>query len=208
MPLPSRRNRSFEETHKELIATSIRLISESGAAALSLVTLAREVGINRTTIYYHFPSREALLEEVKVWSSEQLAKAFDMQGPQVDRIDYITRFVVENPELIRLWIDDFVSPGNIRDRYPSWDSIVRGMAAHFKEIGETKADPEVFCVVLLTTAFIGPHVFKQSVRPKDKNEQIVLRFRREQQRLLNQQGLLDVRALARRAKSTRKIKRS
>src|SRR5690625_6402983 len=32
-----------------------------------------------------------------------------------------SRFVLENPELIKLWIDDFIAPGDIRDRYPLWD---------------------------------------------------------------------------------------
>lgn len=185
-----KRYKSFEETHRELIETSVRLISERGVASLSLAALARAVRINRTTIYYHFPNREALIREVKLWSSQQLARAFDLQTSQEERIDYITRFVLENPELIKLWINEFTSPGDIRERYPSWDRIVKGMAAHFAAIGERDADPEIYALNVLITAFIGPHVLKASIRPGEDGESIVRRFRVEQERTLRLNKLL------------------
>src|SRR6516164_3272557 len=121
-----RRNKGFEDTHQEMIETAVRLISERGVDALSISALSRAMGINRTTVYYHFENREALISAVKAWSAEQLARAFKTAAPTPDRIDYITRFVLENPELIKLWIDDFLSPGDVRDRYPSWDGLVEG----------------------------------------------------------------------------------
>ena len=36
------------------------------------------MNINRTTVYYHFESRDALLEAVKHWSAEQLAKGVNL----------------------------------------------------------------------------------------------------------------------------------
>jgi len=193
MPTPApplKRNKSFEETHRDLIETSVRLIAEMGVNALSLSALARAVGINRTTIYYHFPSREALLRDVKAWSSEQLAVAFDLRASLDERIDYITRFVLENPELIKLWIDEFTSPGDIRARYPSWDAIVKGMATHFASVGESNADAEIYALNVLITAFIGPHVYRQSVRADEDTETIIRRFRIEQERLLAQNKFL------------------
>src|SRR5271166_5358638 len=106
-----RRNKSFDSTHREMIETAVRLISEKGVDSLSIAAVARTMGINRTTVYYHFDSREALLEAVKIWSSEQLARAFRPNLPQKERIDYISRFVLENSELIKLWIEEFVSVG-------------------------------------------------------------------------------------------------
>src|SRR4029453_8269445 len=95
-----RRNKNFDQTHQQMIETAVRLLSEKGADALSLSEIARVMGINRTTVYYHFPSRDDLIAGVKAWSSEQLAKAYDPVAPQSERIDYITRFVLENPGLI------------------------------------------------------------------------------------------------------------
>ena len=128
-----RRNKGFDETHRELIATAVRLISERGAEALSIAALAREMGINRTTVYYHFDSREALIEAVKAHATEELAKGMDEHVPVPERTSGITRFVLENPELIKLWIDDFVSGRDIRDVYPRWDELVSGIAQRFAD---------------------------------------------------------------------------
>lgn len=182
-----RRNKGFEETHQQLIETAVRLISEKGVEALSVAAVARAVGINRTTVYYHFENRDALLAAVKRWSSEQLAKGLSMAAPQQERMDFIIRFVLENPELIKLWIDDFISPGDIRDRYPFWDVLVDGVREHRKA---ERMDAEVYGVILLAAAIIGPRIFRHSVRPEEGNDSVVARFRSEFQRILKHDALL------------------
>lgn len=174
-----------------MIETAVRLISEKGVEALSIAALARAMGINRTTVYYHFETREMLVDAVKAWSAEQLATAFEEAEPQAQRADFITRFALENPELIKLWIEDLISIGDIRARYPKWDALVAGMKASFAEIDPAElADAEVYCVLLLTGAIIGPRVFKNSVCPADSIDTVVQRFRREWQRILKKEGLL------------------
>jgi AcrR family transcriptional regulator len=186
-----RRNRGFGDTHQEMIEIAVRLISEKGADSLSMAAIARAMGINRTTVYYHFESREALLGAVRLWSSEQLAKGLSLAAPQQERMDFITRFVLKNPELIKLWIDDFISAGDIRTRYPLWDALVEGVAATFAaRMPNESVDAEVYCVMLLTSAVVGPRVFKNSVDPSSGVETVVKRFRLEQQRLLRHDALV------------------
>lgn len=190
-PQSRRRNRGYTGTHQQMIQTAVRLISERGADALSIAGLAREMNINRTTVYYHFDSREALLEEVKHWSSEQLARAFSLAAPQRDRIDYLTRFVLENPELIKLWVEDLVSADDIRESYPLWDELVAGisgLAGHNPAMAGV--DAEVFCVNLLVSAIIGPRVFRNSVRPEEDIETVTARYRSEWLRVLRLESLL------------------
>jgi AcrR family transcriptional regulator len=189
--IPSRRNKTFDDTHQDLLAASVRLVGERGVAGLSLAGLARAVGINRTTIYYHFASREALLAEVKAWSAAELAKGLSLEAPQAVRIDLITSFVLENPDIAKLWIDDFTSTGDVRTRYPYWDELVTGVAKLFEQHHESDADAEVYCVLLLTSAIIGPRVFKNSVAPQASNKEIIARFRAEQQRQLSYNHLLN-----------------
>jgi AcrR family transcriptional regulator len=189
--LVQRRLKCFDDTHQEMIETAVRLISEKGVDSLSISAVARALGLNRTTVYYHFDSRDALLKAVKEWSSAQLAKAFSLHTPQHERIDYITRFVLENPELIKLWIEEFVSAGDIRNSYPYWDALVDGMRASLTgdDTDET-VDAEVLCVLLLTSTIIGPRVFRNRVSPGADTEAVVQRFRKEQQRWLEHLGLL------------------
>jgi AcrR family transcriptional regulator len=184
-----RRNKGFDATHQTIIAATVRLISEKGVEALSIAAVARAAGIDRTTLYYHFADREALLATAKEWSSEQLTRGFIPTAPRAERTAHIARFVLENPELIKLWIEDFVSPGDIRARYPQWDALVDGMAANLAHQGEA-IDVEVYCTIMLTAAFIAPHVYKNSVRPDLSIETIIERFTREQARVLQRDAKL------------------
>jgi AcrR family transcriptional regulator len=185
-----RRNKGFDETHAALIEVAVRLISEKGADALSIAALARAAGVNRTTVYYHFATREDLIASVRDWSAHQLSRAFEPVAPAPARTEFITRFVIDNPELIGMWIDEFVAPGDIRARYPEWDRLVAGMDAHFgaSEGGET-IDPEVFSTILLTVAFIAPRIFHLSVRPDLGPDEARRRFLAEQLRMLRRDGI-------------------
>lgn len=190
-PAAVRRNKGFDDTHQQMIETAVRLISEKGVDSLSIAAIARAMRINRTTVYYHFESREALLEAVKHWSAQQLTTGLSPSVPQQERMDFITRFVLENPELIKLWINDFISTGDIRSRYPLWDELVKGMTETFAARTPDEAvDAEVYCVILLTSAIIGPRVFKNSVSPASDIETVVKRFGLEQQRLLRHDALI------------------
>jgi len=185
-----RRNRAFEETHGVLIDTAVRLISEKGVEALSLAEIAREAGVNRTTVYYHFADREALIAEVRAWSAKQLARAFQADATPQERGGYIVRFVLEHPELMKMWIDDFMAPGDIRDRYPEWDNLVAGVAARFaRERPGERIDAELYCVNMLTVAMIGPRVYRNSVRPELDLEGTIAQFNREQLRMLGHDGM-------------------
>ena len=167
-----------------MIETAVRLISEHGVASLSMVAMARTMGIDRTTIYYHFKDREALISEVKVWSSAQLMRAFSFDASLEERIDYTTRYVLENPELMKLWIDDFISVSDIRNSFPLWDKMIQGFAPKGQNGEQQTIDAEIYFVNLLTSAIIGPRVFKNSVCPEADTETIVRRFRIERLRLI------------------------
>jgi AcrR family transcriptional regulator len=186
-----RRNRNYEDTHRVLIEKAVELISETGADAVSVSALARATRINRSTVYYHFDSREALIAAVRKWSSDELAKGVSPTASRRDGIDHISSFVLRNPEIIKLWIDDYIAAGDIRHRYPQWDSLVAHIGQAFANAAPDEiCDAEVYCVLMLTSAFIGPRVFKNSVRPQESLDRIVERFAMEQQRMLKREGVL------------------
>lgn len=185
-----RRNKAFDETHVALIETAVRLVSEKGMEALSLSEVAREAGVNRTTLYYHFASREALVSAVRDWSARHLAAAFAPVRSAEERTRYITRFVLENPEVAALWAEDFLAPGRIADRYPEWEGLVAGIGEQLRSAPETASmDAEVYCTMLLTMAMLGPRIYRQSVRPDLAHDQAVERLTRTQLRMLQLHGI-------------------
>lgn len=186
-----RRNRAFDETHAALIETAVRLVSEKGMEGLSLSEVAREAGVNRTTIYYHFDSREALVEAVREWSSRQLAAAFSLIAPSADRTRYIARFVIENPEVIDLWSEEFLAPGRIASRYPEWQGLVEGLGEQLRSNPETaEMDPEAYCTLMLTWAMLGPRVYRNSVRPDLSPEEAIERLTRTQVHMVRLHGIV------------------
>jgi len=182
------RNNGFRQSHQQMLEIAVRLIADKGVEALSLVQLAKELNVNRTTIYYHFKNREQLVSEVKQWAAQQLTTGLDSTLSQEQRIDYITRFALENADLVKLWIDDLLAGADIREAYPAWDELVAGIRRSFSAGGAAQIDAEVFCLNLLVTAIVAPRVFKNSVAPGERNESIVARYRREHQRVLASDG--------------------
>ena len=171
-----------------MIDTAVRMISERGVDALSLAALAREMRINRTTIYYHFESRDALLHAVSGLGDRAARQGMDHGAPQPERIGGISRFVLDNAELIKLWIDDFVTG--------------TGYPRELFALGRTgRRDPPRVCPLprthrcggLLRDAaagsIIGPHVFANKVAPDMSHDEITERFLREHLRVLRRDGL-------------------
>ena len=185
----SGRNKGFEATHETIIKAAVRLISDKGVEALTMASVSRAAQINRTTLYYHFADRDALIHGVKDWSGSQLARGFAVDLPRKERVEQITRFVLENSELVSLFIDDFLSPGDIRTRYGHWDDLVAGIERDLGTGSGDSFDAEIYSVILLTAAFIAPRVYRNSVRPDLPLEEVVARFSREHLRVLARDGL-------------------
>ena len=51
-------------TRNRILEVATVAFSRNGFAAVSMRDIANEVGVNIATIYYHYPSKEALLDEV------------------------------------------------------------------------------------------------------------------------------------------------
>lgn len=186
-----RRNRAFDESHALLIETAVRLVSEKGTEALSLSAVARAAGVNRTTLYYHFDSRDALFAAIRSWSAQRLAVAFAPRASIEERTRYIARFVLENPEVAALWAQEFLAPGDIADRYPEWPGLVAGVAQELEAQGRARGvDAEAYCTLLLTWAFLGPRVYRDSVRPDLPIDEAVERLTRTQVAMLGLHGVV------------------
>lgn len=185
VPAPSRRNRNFAETHGMLIEKAVEIIAESGVEALSVAALARATAMNRSTVYYHFESREALVAEVKGWAAERLAQGFAGRPLRECALGEVVGFVLAHPAVMALWLSDYLAPGRITSHFPPWEDLVasaaRDLAVRFP--GQP-CDAEAFCAILLTACCVGPRVFQLSIRPDEAPSRIAERFVVELQRLL------------------------
>lgn len=69
---------------------ALELIAEKGVSSLAVEPLARRLGITKGSFYWHFASRDELLEQaLKRWERrdlEHLARSLDADQPAADRL--------------------------------------------------------------------------------------------------------------------------
>ena len=76
----------------EITETARRHLAESGAAALSLRAVSRELGMASSAIYRYFPSRDALLTRLIVDAYDALGAAVEAAEAAIERGDLAGRF--------------------------------------------------------------------------------------------------------------------
>jgi AcrR family transcriptional regulator len=58
------------------ISAAEHLITDKGANDFSLADLAKEMGISKGTIYYHYPTKDALIMDIVEWHFDLLSKDY------------------------------------------------------------------------------------------------------------------------------------
>jgi len=88
----TRRELRREETEEEIKEVARRQMAEVGAAALSLRSIAREMGLTAPALYRYFPNRDALVTALIVEAYQALASAMLAADVAQARDDFHGRF--------------------------------------------------------------------------------------------------------------------
>lgn len=182
---PLRRNRNSATRRREIIEGAVRLLADRGGDALSVAALADELGVNRAIIYYHFENRDALLDAVMDWSSEQLSATFTPLTPDAVNDPAMADLVLDNAGLLRVWTERLITSADIANSYPEWQGLVAATRTQMNAAfpGE-QVDAEVFAMILLMGTIIGPRAFHTGVDPASTFSAVTDRFRQELNRLI------------------------
>ena len=106
----ARRGYHHGDLRAALIAEGLRLLEERDAESLSLREVARGVGVSATSVYRHFPDKDALISALAVEGLKQLGTAQaaasaaaggDAAGFAATGRAYV-RFALDHPALFRL----------------------------------------------------------------------------------------------------------
>jgi AcrR family transcriptional regulator len=67
---------------QHLLETAEQLFTEHGYQAVSIRDIAKASGVSNAALYYHFPSKEVLFDEVLEYHADKLAKRMEQAGAQ------------------------------------------------------------------------------------------------------------------------------
>ena len=80
-------------TKERIFNVSLDLFSKKGYDSVSLREIAEEVGIQKSSIYSHYPSKEAILMDI----FNQFTKSFEIDDEEIQLTE--NNPLLENPEL-------------------------------------------------------------------------------------------------------------
>jgi AcrR family transcriptional regulator len=94
LPRPARRGRPGHDL-ESLLQTAVRLFNERGYDGTSMEDLSRKLGITKSAIYHHVPSKEELLRLATGRALDGLfevaAEVAATPGPAIDRLERLVR---------------------------------------------------------------------------------------------------------------------
>jgi len=82
---------------ESLLAVAVKVFNERGYEATSMEDLSRKLGISKSAIYYHVPSKDELLRLAVGHALDGLFAAADeareLTGPAIERLEFLVRGV-------------------------------------------------------------------------------------------------------------------
>ncbi len=98
-----RKPRLGEERRRALVEAAFGCIAEKGFEGLRLRDVASAVGIDHSTLYYHFPTKEDLVAGVVEYATRQFWATMPAEGSPVEKLHHhlgvLGRMVEERPAL-------------------------------------------------------------------------------------------------------------
>ena len=189
------RIRNPVETRAKLMRATMELVTEKGAAALSLKEAARRAKVSRAVAYLHFEDREQLLSEAKRWISEGLqdgVKRFQSNASLHDRTFYTTKLVLDHPEAAKLMITGAMGGADLDRQHPLY-RLVLSMLKGLKESGKARADVDLEVLTYIMFGSIASTLMFGAQRKGDDVDWLAERFTNEWSRIL-QEGIFAHRA--------------
>jgi TetR/AcrR family transcriptional regulator, tetracycline repressor protein len=92
----------------EILDAALRIVDAEGVDALSMRRLARDVGVEAMTLYYHFPNKEAILDGVIMLALQAEAPTGpppeDWKAPVAAAVTGFRRVLVNHPNVLPLMV--------------------------------------------------------------------------------------------------------
>ncbi|MCM3702267.1 TetR/AcrR family transcriptional regulator [Paenibacillus macerans] len=171
-------NRRVERSRHTVLTTAFELLSEGGVASFTVDEVARRSGVAKTTIYRHWPTREALVIDAcsRMIAEQETPDTGSLEGD-------ITAILVEIAHLLQTANWSFVLPSIVdtAERNPEFaeihSRIQRGHAAPLREAlqravgrGDLSAQADLSTIV---ASLLGPLFYRRWFSREPIDDQFV-----------------------------------
>jgi AcrR family transcriptional regulator len=121
-PAVRSRRRDFEDNRRRILAAARLILAERGPEALTVSDVAQRAGINRSTAYQHFRTRDALAAAVMAEVAEDLTGKLLETRALWGEVDSMSLFFADHPELARLIVHQLLAESPLPER--AWSSYL------------------------------------------------------------------------------------
>lgn len=182
----AKRTRNPRITRAKLLQATIELVSEKGAAALSLKEAAIRAKVSRGVAYMHFDDRDQLLREAKTWIAEglqEVVKRFDKNASLRERTYHSTKIVLDHPEATKLLLMAAMDGEDLNRDHPLYQ-LVLGMLKELKTSGKLRPDIDLEILTYITFGSIASTIMLGAQRKGDDLGLLAERFAEGWSRIL------------------------
>jgi AcrR family transcriptional regulator len=177
------RRRDYEDNRRRILAAARLILAERGAEALTVSEVAQRAGINRSTAYQHFRTRDALAAAVMAEVAEELTGKLVETEALWGQVDEMSLFFVDHPELARLMVHQLLSESPLPERaWRSYLGEVRRIAR--SRDAQSGIDAEMLGQVLMCVGILWPLLARAHYEDAPAVRRATRRMARELRRLL------------------------
>ena len=169
-------------SHKALIAAARELFAEHGPDGLTIVEVAKRAGLNRSTAYQHFRSREELSQAVAEEFAIELREMLKEPRGLAEQIDFFVHYFEEHPDIARLWMFHLLSDQSRPRR--GWGAYLESLERIAKSPRSLPGiDAEMLGVIGLTSSLVWSVMARQRAGGEEAAAEETNRFAGELKRL-------------------------
>jgi AcrR family transcriptional regulator len=176
-------------SRKALLAAARELFAEGGHDALTVVEVAKRAGLNRSTAYQHFRSRQEITRAVAAAFAREVGEMFRQPRDFRAQIDFFVHYFHEHPDIARLWMFHLLSQQSREGQ--GWDDYIESLDRLAKSPrSQTGIDAEMLGVIGMTSALVWSVMARQRSGSEEAAQADTDRFAAELKRLLIRGTLL------------------
>jgi AcrR family transcriptional regulator len=166
-----------------LLEAARQMVAEGGMEALTVVGVAQRAGLNRSTAYQHFRTRDALVRAVSREFVAELRRTLSEPRSFGEQIDYFVHYFREHPHIARIWMFRLLTQRN-SGMMGGWGDYVSALERLAKsDKSQDGIDAEMLGVIGMTSALVWSLMAPQRNQDELAAEEETLRFAKELKRL-------------------------